>query len=217
MAVVCAVALAPLLSLRNLALLAPMSTLAVVVAGGFVSAVVGLAGIAVYQGQLGDFHWLPTMEMLGPSPTRIAINLLAVLPVITMSFVCHYNLLPVARNLEHFTQRRIMMVVRRALSTCTFLFTSVAMGGMLLFGTSTKDNILLNLTPEAVSKYISPEAAVVVCFLIRLGYCVCLMVCPLHLFILFYFFFCCGYFTSCPWAFSLHTCTRIRTCALTTH
>jgi len=95
MAILCIVALAPLLSLRNLALLAPMSTAAVVVAGGFVSAVVALAVTAIFQGQLGDFHWPPTAEMLGPSPMRIAINLLAVLPVITMSFVCHYNLLPV--------------------------------------------------------------------------------------------------------------------------
>ena len=176
MAVVCSLALAPLLSLRNLALLAPMSSAAVVVAGCFVSAVVGLAGIAVFQGQMGTFHWLPTAAMLGPTPWRIAINLLAVLPVITMSFVCHYNLLPVANNLEHFTERRIMLVIRRALTICTGLFTAVAAGGVLLFGDDTKDNILLNLTPEAVSLYISEGAAVVVCFLIRLGYCLCLMV-----------------------------------------
>jgi len=69
-----------------------------------------------------------------------------------------------------------MMVIRRALAICTGLFTAVAMGGLLLFGTSTKDNILLNLSPEAVSKYISMEAAVAVCFFIRLGYCLCLMV-----------------------------------------
>jgi len=100
MAVLCTVCLAPLLSLRNLSLLAPMSSLAIVVAGAFVSAVVGLAGIAIFQGQLGDFHWLPTADMLGHTPMRIAINLLAVLPVITMSFVCHYNLLPVVRYLS---------------------------------------------------------------------------------------------------------------------
>ena len=95
MAVLCIVALAPLLSLRNLSLLAPMSTAAVAVAGLFVSSIVGLAITAAWQGQLGDFQWLPTADMLGHSPMRVIINLLAVLPVITMSFVCHYNLLPV--------------------------------------------------------------------------------------------------------------------------
>lgn len=95
MAVLCVLGLAPLLSLRDLRRLAPMSSLAVVVAVLFVSAIVGLAGVAVASGRVADFHWLPTREMLGPTPARIAINLLAVLPVITMSFVCHYNLLPV--------------------------------------------------------------------------------------------------------------------------
>lgn len=95
MAVLCTIGLAPLLSLRNLALLAPMSSAAVAVAGLFVSSVVCLAGVAIFEGKLSDFHWLPTRGMLGPTPLKIIINLLAVLPVITMSFVCHYNVLPV--------------------------------------------------------------------------------------------------------------------------
>jgi amino acid permease len=95
MAALCALCLAPLLSLRDLRRLAPMSTLAVVVAVAFVGAVVCLAGVAITSGHVADFHWLPTRGMLGPTPARIVINLLAVLPVITMSFVCHYNLLPV--------------------------------------------------------------------------------------------------------------------------
>ena len=86
MAVLCAVCLAPLVSLRNLSLLAPMSTAAVGVAGLFVSSVVGLAVTAAFQGQLGDFRWLPTEEMLGDSPSKIIINLLAVLPVVSFEF-----------------------------------------------------------------------------------------------------------------------------------
>lgn len=31
--------------------------------------------------QVGDYHWLPTLEMLGGSPSKVALNLLAVLPV----------------------------------------------------------------------------------------------------------------------------------------
>jgi hypothetical protein len=37
---------------------------------------------------LSDFHWLPTADMLGDSPAQVAVNLLAVLPVISLSFVC---------------------------------------------------------------------------------------------------------------------------------
>lgn len=35
-----------------------------------------------------DFHWLPTPEMLGSSAPEIAVRLLAVLPVISLSFIC---------------------------------------------------------------------------------------------------------------------------------
>lgn len=81
-----------------------------------------------------------------------------------------------ANNLERFTERRISMVIRRALSICTVLFSVLAVSGVLLFGSSTEANILLNLRPEAVEEYISPVAASLLCFAIRLAYCVCLMV-----------------------------------------
>jgi hypothetical protein len=86
------------------------------------------------------------------------------------------SLPPQARSLERFTERRIMLVVRRSLAACTALFTAVAAGGVVLFGSATKDNILLNLTPEAVARLAPPAAAAALCFLIRLGYCACLMV-----------------------------------------
>ena len=35
-----------------------------------------------------DFHWLPTAEMLGGSAGEVFVNLLAVLPVISLSFIC---------------------------------------------------------------------------------------------------------------------------------
>lgn len=67
------------------------------------------------------------------------------------------------------------MVIRRALAICTALFTAVAASGVLLFGSSTNANILVNLTPEAVALYIPPPTAALLCFFIRLGYCMCLM------------------------------------------
>lgn len=35
-----------------------------------------------------DFHWVPTADMLGHSPSEVAVNILAVLPVISLSFIC---------------------------------------------------------------------------------------------------------------------------------
>ena len=147
LAVCCVLVLAPLLSLRDLGRLGPMSTAGVVVAGGFAVSVVGITGIAIAKGQVGgarrppatpcrreysleqlwrllrascrrhppgadlqptclpalpcpslppspflcplaDFHWLPTAEMMGDTPSQVAVNLLAVLPVISLSFIC---------------------------------------------------------------------------------------------------------------------------------
>ena len=78
--------------------------------------------------------------------------------------------------MERLTERRIMMVIRRALAICTILFTAVAASGVLLFGSDTSDNILINLTPEAVALYVPDKVATILCFFIRIGYCMCLVV-----------------------------------------
>lgn len=172
--VTCLAVLAPLLSLRDLGRLGPMSSVGVGTAGFFAASVVAVTGIAMFKGQLGgepalpgwcvrvrgmlarcssgpmqrvcesfaaggnicccpclplacvmllhvvpntlasaltspcpclnpapclylsprlpsappDFHWLPTDDMMGSTPTSVLVNLLAVLPVISLSFVC---------------------------------------------------------------------------------------------------------------------------------
>lgn len=173
--VVCVACLAPLLSLRNLRLLAPMSAAAVAVAGAFGATVLLLTLTAIVRGRVSDFHWLPTLAMLGGTRARAVINVLAVLPVITMCFVCHYNVLPLASNLQRFTDRRMMMVIRRALLLCTAVFTLVAGGGYVLFGSHTDANILNNLTPEGLQAFVPHTLALLISFGIRAGYCMCLM------------------------------------------
>lgn len=175
LAVCCVLVLAPLLSLRDLGRLGPMSTAGVVVAGGFAVSVVGITGIAIAKGQVGDFHWLPTAEMMGDTPSQVAVNLLAVLPVISLSFICHYNVHPIAHSLERFSNRRMMMVIRRALIVCTLVFTLVAGGGYILFGSSTQANILNNLTPDSLAPVVGQAMGSVLSFANRLGYCISLM------------------------------------------
>lgn len=171
----CVLCLAPLLSLRDLALLAPASTAAVGVAGAFALSVLGITGAALWEGRLAAFRWLPTREALGGDATHIVITLLAVLPVISLSFVCHYNILPLASSLQRFSDRRMSMVIRRALTVCTCVFTLVAAGGYMLFGPDTQANILNNLTPEGLGQFVPLCVASVLSVGVRLGYCLCLM------------------------------------------
>lgn len=173
--VACLLVLAPLLSLRDLGRLGPMSTAGVAIAGGFAASVVAVTAIAIGKGEIGDFHWLPTPDMLGHSVQQRLVNLLAVLPVISLSFICHYNVHPIAHSLERFSNRRMRLVIKRALVVCTAVFTLVAAGGYCLFGSSTQANILNNLTPQRLAPIIGAPAGAALSFAVRLGYCTCLM------------------------------------------
>ena len=53
LAVACLLVLAPLLGLRDLGRLGPMSTAGVAIAGGFAAAVVAVTGIAFAKGEVG--------------------------------------------------------------------------------------------------------------------------------------------------------------------
>jgi hypothetical protein len=50
-----------------------------------------------------------------------------------------------ASSLERFTDRRMGMVVRRALGVCTALFAVVAVGGYLMFGEGTGEGFHMRL------------------------------------------------------------------------
>lgn len=62
------------------------------------------------------------------------------------------------------------------LVVCTCVFTLVAGGGYALFGSSTQANILNNLTPQHLAPVVGPAAGAALSFLVRLGYCISLMV-----------------------------------------
>lgn len=171
----CLFVLAPLVSLHDLSLLGPISRLAVFVAAGFAATVALVAGAAVWEGRLADFSWLPDSAVLGATLRERAVNVLAVLPVVTMCFVCHYNLLPIASALERFSERRIHMVIRRSLGISSGVFVLVAAGGYALFGSHTSANVLNNLTPEGLAVFVPETVAQVVSFAVRAGYCVCLV------------------------------------------
>jgi amino acid permease len=100
----------------------------------------------------------------------MAMSAVAILPVVSATFCCHYNLFPVATNLERFSDRRIAMVIRRSLVVCTALFLSLAVSGVALFGSATEGNVLVNLRPEVVEAYTPRAVADIICLGIRILY-----------------------------------------------
>ncbi len=91
-------------------------------------------------------------------------------------FVCHYQVHPIAHSLKNPTNRRMLMVIRRALTICTVLFGIVAFSGYAVFGPDTQQNLLTNLEPEKLADLVGLRTATVLVFCIRTSYCVCLMV-----------------------------------------
>ena len=171
-AMVCLFVLFPLVSLRDISGLGKVSVYSVSVAIGLVGMIGLLAVDAACQGKLApDVRvWLPNFDALGGSPARMAMSAVAILPVISVTFCCHYNLFPVATNLERFSDRRIAMVIRRSLMICTILFLALAVSGVALFGSATEGNVLVNLRPEVVEMYMPRAFADALCLGIRVLY-----------------------------------------------
>ena len=171
-AVVSLLVLFPLVSMRDISGLGELSVYSVSVAVGLVGSIVMLAVVAASQGKLATdvSVWLPDFTALGDSPARMAVSAVAILPVISVTFCCHYNLFPVATNLERFSDRRIAMVIRRSLAVCTALFLSLAISGAALFGSATEGNVLVNLRPEVVAAYTPRAVANILCLGIRILY-----------------------------------------------
>lgn len=137
----------PLVSLRDISGLGKVSAYSVSVAIGLVGTIGMLAVVAAYEGRLATdvSVWLPNVHVLDDgrrtedcSILRAAVSFLAILPVIAVPFCCHYNLFPVATNLERFSDRRIAMVIRRSLVVCTALYAVMAVSGVALFGSATE-------------------------------------------------------------------------------
>jgi len=105
-----------------------------------------------------------------PADTVSLGSALAILPVIAVTFCCHYNLFPVATNLERFSDRRIAMVIRRSLMVCTALFVVLAVSGVALFGGRTEGNVLVNLRPEVVQAFLPGPLANILCMGVRVLY-----------------------------------------------
>jgi sodium-coupled neutral amino acid transporter 2 len=170
--VVSLLVLFPLVSLRDISGLGRISVYSVSVAVSLVGMIGLLAIDAAFQGKLATdvSVWFPNLDALGGSSMRAVMSAVAILPVISVTFCCHYNLFPVATNLERFSDRRIAMVIRRSLMVCTVLFFTLAVSGVALFGSATEGNVLVNLRPEVVDAYMSERLAAFLCLTVRILY-----------------------------------------------
>lgn len=144
---------APLLYLRDLGALLWASTLSIACSIFFSLALTAVAVVAACQGKLATFFIGPDPKLTGTSIAEIAVNWIAVVPVIALAEICHFNLLPIVRMGEGIADTRLIAphqpqkaslidkrphVMHSVISIGTLLITIiysvVAVSGYTLFG-----------------------------------------------------------------------------------
>jgi len=73
-------------------------------------------------------------------------DVLFAFPIITLSFLSHFNILPIQSALIRPTTSRIRVVTDGAVGACFVLMYLFGLAGYLSFGAATQGNILLNLS-----------------------------------------------------------------------
>eukprot|EP00035_Acanthoeca_spectabilis_P025306 m.457829 g.457829 ORF g.457829 m.457829 type:complete len:484 (+) comp21356_c0_seq1:80-1531(+) len=67
-------------------------------------------------------------------------------PIMTLAFTCHMNVMPILTGLKHPTKRRVRQVTWGAITTCQVLYIVIGLFGFLTFYTNDgiEGNVLLN-------------------------------------------------------------------------
>lgn len=77
-------------------------------------------------------------------------DVLAVAPVLIVAYVCHFNVLPVHKQLRRPTRSRIRKIIHLTMLTCSILYCCIAILGYFWSFDKTCGNILLNFSNKNV-------------------------------------------------------------------
>lgn len=108
---------------------------------------VGFVSVSILCIALCHHGFLSPRPHLKLWPTNIS-DVLFAFPIITLSFLSHFNILPIQAALIHPTRMRINHTIHFAVVSCFVLMYLFALGGYLYAGDTTKGNILLNAADE---------------------------------------------------------------------
>lgn len=122
---------------------------------GYVVAFVVVAFLAAYNAEGASIA--PGVEAIRLEPGSVYTVTLLI-----SAFACHNTALPVFEELKDRTLPRMNRAVVGAISVAFVLYEVISLCGYLQFGSETKDNILLNFSPEYVSQHKSVAAPLLV-------------------------------------------------------
>lgn len=108
---------------------------------------VGFASVSLLCLALCHHGFLSPRPHLKLWPTNIS-DVLFAFPIITLSFLSHFNILPIQAALINPSRMRINHIIHSAVVSCFVLMYLFGLGGYLYAGDTTKGNILLNVANE---------------------------------------------------------------------
>ncbi|KAI8527454.1 hypothetical protein RHMOL_Rhmol12G0076500 [Rhododendron molle] len=155
--------LAPLAFSKRIDTLRFTSALAVALAFVFLLTAAGIAVVKLANGSIGMPRLLPDLTDM-----HSVWKLFTVVPVLVMSYVCHFNVHTIGNELKD--SLRIQSVVQTSLALCSSVYVLTSFFGFLLFGDSTQDDVLANFDTDLGIPYSS-----LLNYLVRITYALHLM------------------------------------------
>lgn len=113
------------------------STLSIGLSALFVTITFSLVLYRLGRGSIRGVEWVPLPETK-PS------NLLEMLPVLMILYVCHYNVHPIFAGMRRPTEKRMRRVVKTSLVFTTGVYWLIGLSAYLLFTSETQSNVLIN-------------------------------------------------------------------------
>lgn len=141
----------PLLSLKSLHGLAFISAVSVASSTASMLCLLALWAGAAARGMLAPLRLWPKLSFFGDSPLIITTHMIATMPVAMTAFVCQMSIHPIARDLHHYTPRKMRRTVASSLFVCALLYFATGASGFSIFGDEIAGDVLSNVQPEVVA------------------------------------------------------------------
>ncbi|CAD7700781.1 unnamed protein product, partial [Ostreobium quekettii] len=160
----------PLVSLRNISSLEFASTTGVAVAAALSVLGIILSTIAVASGGLSDVEWWIPKGSLG---MKLIPTTFGAISTYVFAYFVNQELPPLMEGLRVYTRKNAMTATLSAMALCFVIHVLVQVPMYVAFGSNTKGDILLNLTPAGLAPLIGAGAgefvgdAVLICYAIK--------------------------------------------------
>jgi amino acid permease len=129
-----------------------------------------LAGMAMAHQKACDVNIWPSAQVLGVHGARFILKVAAAFPVLISSVFNQHSILSVARQLHPYNQRNLDVATSTAAVGVLATKLGIGFTNVLLFGASTKSDVLLNYSGGSLGSFLHPQAAIIMATAVKLAF-----------------------------------------------